>query len=120
MATWPASDDQWQHLGGSQDYLSALASGEAFATATVEHRGLAIFLIAALRPDGKTLVTAESVLPASGKTRTEFWLVSEPTRAQALQHGISEIRRLLDDFLDQLRTAPGGIAVPSWPQVTAQ
>lgn len=83
-----------------------------YATLLVHYRGIAVRVIAALRPDGDTQVSAETVSPISGREHTHFWVMHERSCAEAAEVALQETRTLLDILFED-RAADAVVGAPA-------
>jgi hypothetical protein len=77
------------------EYLRALAEDRARAICTFEHEGALVTIVAALMPDGRTIVTVEVDTPGS-RPHNEFWIEESGTPEEAALAALGRIAHLTE------------------------
>jgi len=90
-------------------FLGALTRGSTYSIVTTEHDGVAVDVIATLRPDGKYLVTVEIEPRAHGRACTQSLVLAAGSVDAATAAGLDRGRELVEQFAQDaaiLATAP--------------
>jgi len=90
-------------------YLIALDAGNGWSGCHASVEGVMIHVLAVIRPDGRTQVTAEIEGPRV-PPHTEFWMFDALSTREALRQGMRRARHALTAMLDASRSASAMVA----------